>query len=328
MVDCSDISVVVQGPVHADLTKKSLQSIRQFLPASEIILSTWNGQNVADLDYDILIKNDDPGAITTTNDPTSPLFNNLNRQIVSTRNGLAAASRSFVAKVRSDCILTKPLRSSLVEDISRDPNFSIFKKPVISLTVFTRNPLRNSVLFHFSDIFMFGLRSDLQKYWSADLVTEPEFSRWMENKPQPLVDPYPWTKFLFRCSPEQYLAECFIRTRFDIRRLRYLADGGIGLLFTSLRVLANNFQIVTPESIGIVLPAGILRHTGDPSIYSQKDLEFLANFRKPRLSLMISSKTLLAYLKARIQHSIFYYKYSSFKSSVRSLIRATPCFIF
>lgn len=60
MSDFSDISVVVQGPVQSfqdreqepGITQKCLESVRQHLPGSTLILSTWPGQELAGLDYD------------------------------------------------------------------------------------------------------------------------------------------------------------------------------------------------------------------------------------------------------------------------------------
>ena len=57
-----NISVVVQGPILPFQTAICLKSIRKFLPKAEIILSTWEGSNINDLDYDVLVLNKDPGA--------------------------------------------------------------------------------------------------------------------------------------------------------------------------------------------------------------------------------------------------------------------------
>ena len=62
MIDSKDISVVVQGAVNKNETPKCLKSIRKFLPNAEIILSTWEGSDTKNLDYDILVLNKDPKA--------------------------------------------------------------------------------------------------------------------------------------------------------------------------------------------------------------------------------------------------------------------------
>ena len=94
-----DISVVVQGPIHTqdNLTKRVLESVRTHLPDAELILSTWKGSQIDGLDCDVLLLNDDPGAINGYN---------VNRQIVSTRNGLQKATRTYAVKLRTDMQLT------------------------------------------------------------------------------------------------------------------------------------------------------------------------------------------------------------------------------
>ena len=50
MIDSNDISVIVQGAINKNETTKCLQSIRQYLPGAEILLSTWDGSNITDLE--------------------------------------------------------------------------------------------------------------------------------------------------------------------------------------------------------------------------------------------------------------------------------------
>ena len=102
-IDSSEISVVVQGAISDKFTKRVLVSIRKYLPKSEIILSTWKGSDVSGLSYDILIENEDPGAIILF--PQWKQYHNLNRQIVSTQNGIAKASKKYILKIRTDIVL-------------------------------------------------------------------------------------------------------------------------------------------------------------------------------------------------------------------------------
>ena len=102
-IDSSEISVVVQGAISDKFTKRVLVSIRKYLPKSEIILSTWKGSDVSDLDYDQLVLSKDPGTKILLNN-NIPL--NLNRQITSTLNGLRKATRKFALKIRTDIELT------------------------------------------------------------------------------------------------------------------------------------------------------------------------------------------------------------------------------
>ena len=50
-IDYKDISVVIQGAVSTN-TKKTIDSIREYLPGAIVILSTWAGSNTEGLGYD------------------------------------------------------------------------------------------------------------------------------------------------------------------------------------------------------------------------------------------------------------------------------------
>ena len=109
MIKPEEISVVVQGAIDKDNTAKCLKSIRYYLPKSEIILSTWENSNIDDLDYDILVENKDPGALIQ--DPLYGAYNNGNRQLLSTQEGIKKATRKYILKLRTDFYLEHNERS-------------------------------------------------------------------------------------------------------------------------------------------------------------------------------------------------------------------------
>ena len=91
-IQSSEISVVVQGAIDQNNTPLCITSIRKYLPKAEIILSTWEGSDTENLDYDILVLNKDPGGYR---DICTKFVNNLNRQLVSTSNGIKKASKNI-----------------------------------------------------------------------------------------------------------------------------------------------------------------------------------------------------------------------------------------
>ena len=102
MISSKDISIVIQGAINPTETPKCISSIRHNLPEAEIILSTWEGSDTSNLDYDKLVLNQDPGATSIT----KKIKNNMNRQLLSTQNGLKIAEKKYVLKLRSDLILS------------------------------------------------------------------------------------------------------------------------------------------------------------------------------------------------------------------------------
>ncbi len=136
-----DISVVVQGPIHKTRTKKCLQSIRKNLPEAEIILSTWKGSDISSFErlYDILVENEDPGNALLRENAGKKLYNNLNRQLLSTQEGLKKASRKYAMKLRSDMILAdNRFLNSFDRFQKRSENYVLFKHKILTCSLFTR----------------------------------------------------------------------------------------------------------------------------------------------------------------------------------------------
>jgi hypothetical protein len=179
-----DVSVVVQGAINA-LTPAVLASVREHFPGAELILSTWEGSDVAGLDTDVTpILNRDPGPIDS---PTRPNANNVNRMVVSTQAGLAKASRPIAVKLRTDTRLAGPdcleafARST---SLVRPRHYRVFTERVVVGQRFTRNPIRSAFTHHPSDIIQVGLTEDLRLLWSAKNAdpsnSAPEQYVWLE----------------------------------------------------------------------------------------------------------------------------------------------------
>ena len=81
MIDSSEISVVVQGPVRPD-TAESLSSVRRVLPRAEIIFSTWEDEKADGLPFDKIVRSRMPPAYAQH--IRTGILNNLNRLIRTT----------------------------------------------------------------------------------------------------------------------------------------------------------------------------------------------------------------------------------------------------
>ncbi|MDP9171072.1 MAG: WavE lipopolysaccharide synthesis family protein, partial [Acidobacteriota bacterium] len=144
-----DLSFVVQGAIDREIspltgrpiTQSCLESLRKHYPGAEVILSTWQGQDVAGLDCDQLILNEDPGAWNAFRPGAEVKLDNTNRQIVSTRNGLRAAGGRYAAKVRSDMIFQGNdwLRHYDLYP-ARGTEWNVFEERVITCSMWARDP--------------------------------------------------------------------------------------------------------------------------------------------------------------------------------------------
>lgn len=276
-VNSKDISVVVQGAIHDKYTKICLNSIRKYLPESEIVLSTWKGSNLEGLSFDRLVLSDDPGCEIMDDKYGVP--NNVNRQIVSSRYGILNTSRNYVLKLRSDIKLTGNsfLNYFDSDKYVHDQN-SIFKRRILICNFYTSNPRKTNFLFHPSDWVSFGLKSDVLNLWDVELQIEPDSSRYFK-KIEKAIDKDPCPSWLTRYIPEQYvwiscLAKNGVKLDFD-----HYYDFTERKLIQSEKLMVSNFMVL---DYGTQYDIAFLKY--DPSIHVPENqynhYHWLLNYKK------------------------------------------------
>ena len=249
-----EISFVVQGAVVAE-TKLFLEEIRRNYPESEIVLSTWEGSPVENLQSvcDQIVLSKDPGAAIHVFYADSSFNNNINRQIVSTVAGIQAASRKLVAKCRTDFTLQN---TGLLEFWSRYPKrfaeHVLFQHRVIVPSLYSRiysdQPNALPTPFHPSDIFAFGLKDDLLlMFGSCPLQSPKEMEDWIARYPNRL----PYSGAQWRWAPEQAFFYYAVKTKY--KNLNW-DDNTVftkDIINQSRNLLMNNFIFVNPNQIGL-----------------------------------------------------------------------------
>ena len=255
-IDPRDISVVVQGPVigpshatpEARLTQRCLESVHRHLPGAQIVFSTYRDVDVRDLRYDVLVENDDPGALLQNDELRVP--NNVNRQIVTTRNGLRVSDRRFTMKLRSDLLLHG---ADWLEHFGAYPRrcgqWRVFDERLLNCTVYARNP--RSIYcypFHPSDWLFFGLRDDMLRLWDIPLAPEPETSRWFEHRPRPVPDVA--ISNLCRYVAEQYIWVSCLR-KYGPLRFDHCHDLSNDAAELTELTFANNLVLLEPRQLQI-----------------------------------------------------------------------------
>lgn len=253
-MNAEHISVVVQGAVGAD-TAGCLKSIRKYLPEAQIILSTWENSNVSSLDglYDVLLLNKDPGAEVF--DDFENKANNLNRIIVSSRNGIACATRKYVLRLRSDLEIKNTKFLKLIDNFTvRNNEASLFKQRIFAYDIFSikydvKNKIQQRALFHISDWCYFGLKEDLEEFFNIPLVIEPDFSRYFTNHEKQIDDIH--TTRLWKMSPEQYfVSQNAMKIFSDLDFQNYL-DINEKNIKISEDFIINNFRVFSKSEWGI-----------------------------------------------------------------------------
>jgi len=248
----SEISVVMQGPIvgkstaseSEQLTRRCVQSVRNYLPGAELILSTWNGSDISGIEFDVLVENEDPGPVKTFAEKSV----NINRQIESTRMGVRSASRNYILKLRTDTELTSASMLDYFElFLTRSEEKRIFENRVLVWEILTKAPSRSEVgCYHSSDIVCFGTANDIRLLWDVPLYTRSE-EQLQADKLLVSQSRGNAVPISFQCS-EQYvwLQAINKREKAFLPSHPTRKDGE-----TSDFYLANNFVVLNEDQLGI-----------------------------------------------------------------------------
>lgn len=245
----SDIGVVIQGAVHPVFTKEVIRSVRQYLPNAYIVLSTWEGSPEI-LGVDKQINNCDPGAPVL--DKHTGQKNNLNRQIVSTINGvrfLKKIGKKYTLKLRTDTNLTSCGFLSYFDMFNdRVETFKVFQKRLVICNKYVRPSY--VFPFHISDWAIFGLTTDVENLY--DIPLEPEsFTSWFDSHElMPEHFFHQFKNFRHRYCAEQYIWLQCLRKYYPIQ-FDNMFDFSNGNIAASNESLINNFVVVSDQMFGV-----------------------------------------------------------------------------
>ena len=249
-IDTKDISVVVQGAIDQKYTADCLKSIRKYLPGSEIILSTWEGSNVNRLDYDILVISEDPGA--NMHNTILKAHNNVNRQLLSTQNGIKKSKKRYILKTRTDSILINNNFLNYFDKYNiRDKQFKIFENRVIVSSIYSREYSHLTKLpLHFlvSDFYFFGLKKDIEDYF---LNTNLELNSNTHQYNHKFKNLYPYPNDYWKYIPEQYYCISWLKKHGYNNIFEDFTDISYEAHILSINILYNNFIFLELEQSGI-----------------------------------------------------------------------------
>lgn len=249
-INKKDITFVVQGAVAKGQTIEVLKSIRKYFKESQIILSTWENTNMdfnEDL-YDKAVFSKDPGGFLGYE--KAKVGNNVDRQTVSTFNGLKACETKYAFKIRSDFRITGDGFLQYFDKFNKFNNeYKIVDKRMLACTDITLNPRNETQYkypFHVSDFAFFGLTEDLLSLFSAPL-TPKEDKKYLEthsDKSNP-------SESLFRFMPEQWIATNFLKSKGKNINCEYYNDCSEENSKITDLYIANNFVLLSLEQFNL-----------------------------------------------------------------------------
>jgi len=251
MISSDQISVIIQGAIGAEI-KDCVRSVRQVLPESEIILSTWEGSQIPDgLTVDVCVFSSDPGARPAVRG--GKLLNNTNRQLVSTMAGLLRASRPYSLKLRTDFEVNHAgfIKGFTTTDL-RDPEYALYKHKIVIPHYATRYPSPDtpSYPFHPSDLSLFGLTEDVIKHFDAPHLDEDDWD-WALRHESEITWDHNFPFFLPRLAPEQHFFVHSLRKHGRTIDMRHYHDTSDDISDQSRRYLVNNFVVLNMTDYGI-----------------------------------------------------------------------------
>lgn len=283
-----NVSIVMQGSVldqygclNQDVVE-NISIVRKNFLFAEFILSTWVVEKeieyklaeLADKYSIIIIYNEDPGGIKSSD---GVVTSNINRMILSTRNGILAASNNFIIKIRTDSHLYNnslkfiyPLLLESQVNKRRNQKFTIFNNYVINCNLFARDAKGYlPYLFHPGDICLAGAKEDLNLLFDIPLADTSIFTD---------VSRACFLSFM-KYVPEQYIWVRCIENK--LGRTAYSGNNSYDHQVISLseNYYVNNFIALSPSQIGFSWPKheSVYKNKGHYSIYSINDWKALYN---------------------------------------------------
>lgn len=284
----SRFSIVMQGGILDKVGSidtnviDNIEIIRREFPLSEFILSTWNtGDSVKQIISElaekfsfIVIYNEDPGGMISSD---KVVTSNINRMIISTKNGIKAAKREFIIKIRTDSYLyNKNIVYAMLHIIGsrienkRDDRFKIFDNYIINCSLFARDAKGYlPYLFHPGDICLAGTNKDMLSLFDLKLADKSIFRN---------ISRVCFLSFM-KYVPEQFIWISCIENK--IGKIVYAGNEFYDKpsIELSERYYVNNFIVFSPEQLGFKWPKYRLVYNskGLHSIYSINDWKLLYN---------------------------------------------------
>ena len=164
-----DKSIIIRGKIF-ECTQTCVDSIRSWF-TGELILSTWDNQNINISGVDKVVVQKDPGP--------GPV-QQINRQLLSYKAGLDASTNNIVMVTRSDIAHYKNLFDYHKTLNQYDTKFKIFQDRVIVSNMMTINPEKShpdvpneiDKYYRICDWFQVGNKIDLYKWLNIQDIIE------------------------------------------------------------------------------------------------------------------------------------------------------------
>ena len=271
-----DLTFLVQGPIYKINNKDNafelLKNLALHFLDSNIIYSTWISEETSVYKDFNLITNDDPRSVIYNF--KSGERNNLNRQIVSTRNPLKFVKTKYCIEVRSDLFVKNSNLLSVLNNRPKKANskFSFTKEYVIVIDFTTVNPKRKYKLPHHPCDWIYArLTEDLIDIWDIPLERSSNMLFFKESDYN-----YPTQGYISRYRNEAYIWKSYLEKYIKLNFKNSYDNLIENVLLTDL-IFLNNLMIVSLDQIGFGSNKYKIKYRKDRAMYDYIDWRKMLN---------------------------------------------------
>lgn len=289
LVKNEDITVVIQGPLYIEDNSRKfdvlncISSLKRVLPTSKIIVSTWENERKHDNKLTNLVHK-----IVYSKLPDSikslGINNNINRQVVSTINGLNEVQTKYVLKIRANFSLD--FKSSLFLETKK-----------INILEMVHDPIYTFNLFSLPDYVQFAETDKLKIFWNLNIEEKDFFT---QKRFLGIFDNYSYP-YNFKFSPEQYLGINWLKKNYGIDVLiehKYDVNYVDFLLFKD--VLVNDFNFISYKNSGIVFNESYYLN----NIFIEDTTSWLKKSSRKQFLYLLFRKYFICYFKKQFYLSL------------------------
>jgi hypothetical protein len=281
-ITSKDLSFVIQGSIrdrtYLNYTNKLIKSVEKNLPGSNVIVSTFDSSLIKEISCKNIVVSNDPGSQICR--PTDQIFNNVNRQIVSTNAGLLTVDTEYAVKIRNDMLLKNSSILKILNNlpIKRSGQFNVTEQFVIACNFSSVNPKKMLKLpYHPCDWFYAGLTKDIRNIWDIKLQTDTDANYFSRNSK---FDESPHRRGdLNRFRPEAFIWKSFLEKHRSIS-FDHSYDLSKDSISVSNKYLAYNLSIYSLNRLGLKSQKYTQKIDSKSKMFSMLDYRILLDDNK------------------------------------------------
>jgi len=244
-----DLTIVLTGRVDSQATPSCLRSIKKHFPYAKVILSGWVNDRcfiqhlVQKFDIDDFILTEDPGS--PIRNPRLGRLHNVNRIIISSRNGLNKVKTKYSLRCRSDLLFEHDRFLSLMKRYSHSQDIS--KKILVSNITTIDARIGYKILYHVNDWFHFGETNVVKSFFDIPLMPD-NYCNWYESHAKP-EDSHDQGN-LSRYMAEDWLTYNYIK-KFELVKHEHYWDYDHTELLRWEKIITRYFVVLPNNVLGI-----------------------------------------------------------------------------